>query len=88
MNDHVSIKVIVYGYARNKAKTDELELRVPKRCPEAFAFIKKSLMEEYGLGAEDYLLLYNGKGAISSEFSDKSIAPGDIFKIMPVISGG
>ena len=88
MEKKVEVQVKVYGTLKGACGVECKTLLVPIDCTEAFAYVLEWFQMNSGLDASKVLLLYNDVSAIKKTHMGQMVKSGDVFKLLPLISGG
>lgn len=88
MGEAIEVKIIVYGHLKKVCGFESKTLFTPTDCGDAFRFVLSWLQENYGVEPNSVYLIFNDKGANYKTYAGQRIKSGDVFKLMPVISGG
>ena len=86
--EKVEVKVIPYAHLKGICGFASAPLFVPVDCAEAFPYVWEWLRENYGIDHTKALLLYNDAGANRKTFAGQRVKSGDVFKLIPAMSGG
>ena len=84
----VEVSVIAYAHLKGVCGFASTPLFVPVDCVEAFKFIWEWLRENYGIDNTKALLIYKDAGANQKTFAGQTIQSGDVFRLIPAMSGG
>jgi molybdopterin converting factor small subunit len=84
----VLVKVMAYGHFKTICGFESKELEVPRDCSVAIEFIKTWLKANYEINPHEVLLLFNNSCGISSKNEQRDVNDGDVFLLLPLISGG
>jgi len=88
MEKGVEVEVKVYGPLKGACGFDCIMLFVPEDCTEAFAFVQEWFRMKSGIDISKVLLIYNDMSANKKTHMGRKMKSGDVFKLMPLISGG
>ena len=87
-DEKIEVEIIMTGYLKSICGFEKKTLSVPQACPEAFRYVSLWLSDTFDIKPSSVYLMFNDKNASDKVFSDQSVKHGDIFKILPFMSGG
>jgi len=88
MEEYVTVEVNVYSHIKVICGFESKTLSVPVECKEAFRFVLEWFRENCGISSSSVFLMFNGKGANEKTFAGQIVKSGDVFSLMPLLSGG
>jgi len=86
--EKIEVEIIVTGYLKSICGFEKETLSVPQGCPEAFRYVSMWLNDKFDIKPSSVYMMFNDKNANDNVFSDQSVKHGDIFRILPFMSGG
>jgi len=88
MDEKIKVDIIASGNLKSICGFEREIIMVPQNCREAFEYVLIWLNENYKVAPSSVYLMLNDKSVKDKSFLGQTIKPGDVFMVLPLLSGG